>query len=323
MEDLRVKGILSRVEQDCTRVFGSNLVGVYVHGSVAFGCFCWENSDIDLLVVTKEEPGLSEKEALLCALLQLDAQCPEKGLEFSVVLEKYCRDFVYPTPFELHFSNVHKAGLLAGEGDGAEVRSAPYLQAAGGEHRICADAVREYCRGMRGTDKDLAAHFTVLRSAGVVLCGKEIAEVFGEVPREAYLDSIWEDVAGAGDEIAENPVYVVLNLCRVLAFLQEGLVCSKAQGGEWALENLPGNFSGRRVVERAAECYRTGEKFFAGNRLVAGRTNCRPPAEQLSAETEIAETEISTDELRAFAEAMLAQICRARECGKQVVCRDA
>lgn len=40
-------------------------------------------------------------------LLELEKEAPPKGFEMSVVLEKYCGSFVYPTPFELHFSNAH------------------------------------------------------------------------------------------------------------------------------------------------------------------------------------------------------------------------
>ena len=35
---------------------------------------------------------------------------------------------------------------------------------------------------MIGADKDLAAHFTVIRARGRCLCGLPIDEVFGEVP---------------------------------------------------------------------------------------------------------------------------------------------
>ena len=41
------------------------------------------------------------------------------------------------------------------------------------------------------------------------------------------------------NDIAENPVYMTLNLCRVLAYLRDGAVLSKKQGGEWGLAKLP------------------------------------------------------------------------------------
>ena len=42
---------------------------------------------------------------------------------------------------------------------------------------------------MIGTDRDLAAISLLLRR-GIVLYGKEINDVFGEIPSEVYLDSI-------------------------------------------------------------------------------------------------------------------------------------
>jgi streptomycin 3"-adenylyltransferase len=34
-------------------------------------------------------------------------------------------------------------------------------------------------------------------------------------------------------------MYLILNLARVLAFMKDGLVLSKREGGEWGLKNLP------------------------------------------------------------------------------------
>jgi len=131
----------------------------------------------------------------------------------SVVLRRDCRPFIHPMPFELHFSNAHKA------------RAAADLPA--------------YCRDMHGVDPDLAAHVTVLRARGETLFGAEIGAVFGEVPRQAYVDSLLYDIASAEADVTDNPVYVTLNLCRVLAYLAEGAVLSKREGGEWGLTHLP------------------------------------------------------------------------------------
>ena len=80
-----------------------------------------------------------------------------------------------------------------------------------------ANAPQDYIAKMKGTDPDLAAHFTILYHRGKCLYGKEIREVFGEVPKEDYFDSIRKDIAGSLDEIASDPVYFILNLCRVFA----------------------------------------------------------------------------------------------------------
>ena len=45
------------------------------------------------------------------------------------------------------------------------------------------------CGDGHKVDYDLAAHFTVIRRVGIVLCGKPICDVFSDVPVADYLDS--------------------------------------------------------------------------------------------------------------------------------------
>lgn len=223
----RAELILNQIKDSCLHIFGEKLTGIYVHGSLAFGCFHWENSDIDFIIVTKKEPEMQQKEQLIRELLRIDEGCPQKGLEMSVVTEEQTRHFQYPTPFSLHFSNTHK--------------------------QACMENLKGYCERMQGTDEDLAAHFTVIREVGIVLYGKPIPEVFGEVPAAAYLDSIQKDIADAAGEICRDPVYLTLNLCRVLACKKEGKILSKQTGGEWAIQTLPALY--RKTVEAALNRY--------------------------------------------------------------------
>ncbi len=216
--------------------FGDALTGVYLHGSAVMGCFSPEKSDLDLLVVTEGTPSVPAKRRFMEKVVSLNEKAPAKGIEMSVVKREFCENFVFPTPFELHFSPMH---LARWEKDPAE-----------------------YAAHFKGVDPDLAAHFTVLKARGAALCGEEPAKVFGEVPREAYWESIRSDVENAEEELPENPVYLTLNLCRVLAFRREGLVLSKAEGGEWAGKNLPASL--HSFVKRAAEDYRGGAPFAPG-----------------------------------------------------------
>ena len=95
---------------------------------------------------------------------------------------------------------------------------------------------------MNGTDKDLAAHFTIINKRGRCLYGALIEEMFGEVPSRDYMDSIWYDVENAAEEITKYTMYLTLNLARVLAYKEEGLVLSKKEGGEWATRHLPSEY---------------------------------------------------------------------------------
>lgn len=195
------------------QILEDNLVGIYLHGSAAMGCFHAEKSDIDLLVVVKQDIPNNIKRRYMDMVVELNAHAPKKGIELSIVREGVCNPFVYPTPFVLHFSNSHLEWYQTNPSD--------------------------YIAKMNGTDKDLAAHFTIIYHRGKCLCGKEIQDVFEKIRPEYYFDSIWCDVEEAEAEIIKNPMYIILNLCRVLAYGEEALVLSKQEGGKWGLDNVP------------------------------------------------------------------------------------
>lgn len=213
----------------CGEIIGKDqLTGVYLHGSMAMGCFNPEKSDIDLIVVIEGEISDARKMKFMEQVVRLNERAPAKGLELSIVRRKYCRPFVYPTPYELHFSPAHLQWF----------RERP----------------EDYVRNMKGEDKDLAAHFTIINRYGLALYGEAIPAVFGEVPKKDYADSIWYDVENAGADIDGNSVYVILNLCRTAAFMREGLCLSKAEGGQWGLENISWKY--RELILEALASYR-------------------------------------------------------------------
>ena len=61
--------LLCNIKTTYRQILGDNLTGIYIHGSLAFGCFHWDTSDIDFIVVVKEDLALSAKTALITALL--------------------------------------------------------------------------------------------------------------------------------------------------------------------------------------------------------------------------------------------------------------
>ena len=203
------------VEQSET-ILQDNLAGVYLHGSAVMGCFNPRKSDLDFIIVVKKPLTDAVKRTYMEMVVQYNALGPAKGIEMSVVLRDVCKPFVYPTPFELHFSAGHLDWYKRDPDD--------------------------YIRRMNGTDKDLAAHFTIINKRGRCLCGTPIKEVFAEVPSGDYMDSIRFDVEEAEEEITQYPMYLTLNLARVLAYKEEGLVLSKKEGGEWAINNLPAEY---------------------------------------------------------------------------------
>ena len=207
-----IKGFAERTKE----ILQDNLAGIYLHGSAAMGCFHPGKSDIDLIIVAERPLSDSVKRTYMDMVVKYSAMGPAKGIEMSVVLRRVCNPFIYPTPFELHFSVGHLEWYKTNP--------------------------EEYIRRMNGEDKDLAAHFTILNKRGRCLYGAPVSEVFAEVPGSDYMDSIWEDIADAPENITKDPMYLSSNLGRVLAYKEEGLVLSKEEGGAWALRNIPAEY---------------------------------------------------------------------------------
>lgn len=235
-----VQQILDDLVSSYHKILQRNLIGLYLHGSLAMGCFNPYSSDIDFLVIVKEKPTLNEMRKLVDVLLKLSKIGPKKGFEMSVLLEDDAKNFEYPTNFVLHYSEAHKDRYI---------NQSDYI-----------------CGGFG--DPDLAAHIMILRERGVRLIGKPIDEVFQAIPKKYYIESIKNDVETSKEEIINNPIYYVLNLSRVLCFLQDGKICSKKEGGEWANTNLPAKFID--IIQSALNAYSDINNVFEiePNRLV-------------------------------------------------------
>jgi hypothetical protein len=216
-------------------VLGERLVGVYLHGSLAMGCFNPISSDVDILVVVREDLGTSEKSDLGQILLQLSTLSPSNGLEMSILTLQSLTNFQHPCLYELHFSDGNKADYVSG----------------------CIDFLGPKL------DPDLAAHIVITRARGICLYGEPINTVFPLVPDEYYMDSIVKDsdwsyaniMRGPDSGEGRVPAYGVLNFCRVLAFVEQGLITSKLEGGQWGIEQLPGEY--KPIIQEALTEYKT------------------------------------------------------------------
>ncbi len=211
-----VNGVLRALESAFQGAFGPNLVGLYLHGSMAMGSFNPWSSDIDLLAVTGVEPTRQEKLDLAGRVMAIAGDDCHHKIELSVLTAVQAREAHHPIGFVQHYSTTWHERYRLGQAE---------LVLAGGD------------------DEDLAAHVTVLHARGQVLLGAPIAETFGVVPREDYLRAVLYDIGSAREAIHEpsdavsiQPAFTILNLCRTLRYLREGFVGSKREGGEWALK---------------------------------------------------------------------------------------
>lgn len=240
------EALLARIKNDFADILQDRLVGLYVHGSLAWGCFRWEKSDIDLLLVTSGDLPVETKEKLCRVLHEMEPDAPDKGFEMCVLTEKDCKHIVYPTPFILHYSKMHSAAF--------------------------AEDARAYVEHMNGLDPDIVCHIAEARTACKVLLGPGVNRMFGAVSRKDLLDSISRDLSDAPEQLHSNPVYYVLNLCRAMALRQDGVMLSKQDGGAWGIKHMNQIYQG--IIQAAVNAYRNGTDM----------SYDRGPAEDLIAE---------------------------------------
>ena len=217
-----------------TRGLGNQLTGIYLHGSLAMGCFNPRRSDLDLLVLITDPLSLAIKREIIEDLLACSKQ--PSPVEISFVTHAQLFPWRYPTPFELHYS------------EGWRDRYTKGLQS---------DAWQKWNEG-NPVDPDLAAHVTMTRARGVCLAGLPIDAAFPLVPNDDYRASVAADIDESLNAIGENPVYTVLNCSRTAAYLRDGQLFSKAEGGRWALDVLPADFHG--LIAGALIAYAAGSE---------------------------------------------------------------
>jgi hypothetical protein len=210
---LSVEAYLSEVRKRTRSVLTDDLVGVYLHGSAAVHAFVATRSDIDVLVVTRSTVSPQAKSALAAALAETSLPCPGVGLELSVVTAISARTPSNAPAFELHIAT--QEGRVV---DGSD----------------------------HAGDPDLVAHFALTRARGVSLFGPPPSEVFAPVDRARLLRSLADDLDWAVHQGLSS--YAVLNACRALRFMRNSGLCSKLEGGAWAIEEGVGD---PRLIEAA------------------------------------------------------------------------
>ena len=190
------------VDRVATASDGS-LIGGYLHGSSALGGWTPTRSDVDVLIVLRDDtprPVLAFVEA---ALLAQSSACPGTGLESSVVSVQQAANPSDPWPFLIHVQASHGAEPRLVSGDSIE------------------------------GDSDLLMHYAVCRSAGIAVFGPDPIEVFGVVSRATILSYLRDELRWGCTHGTE--AYAVLNACRAHVFASDGALVSKAEGGRIAL----------------------------------------------------------------------------------------
>lgn len=179
-------------------------MAAYVHGSSVLGGFVPGRSDVDLLLVVDTQP-LSRSTAKTLGEVMLEVgECPGSGLEVSAVAAVDASSPASPWPFVVHASSTpgDRKVLVGDEHDG---------------------------------DPDLALHYAVVRQSGWVVYGPPPEEVVGVISPEVVRDSLRSELLWG---LEHAPMaYAVLNAARALRYAADEILCSKLDGGKWAINH--------------------------------------------------------------------------------------
>ncbi|CAM4226892.1 hypothetical protein BAMA_15200 [Bacillus manliponensis] len=224
-----IKDFVFRVLSDIKHIIPNEMIGFYIHGSLAMGGFNPNKSDIDILVVTNKSMTVETKRKL--AQLLLSSSNQPFPIEISFLTKEQLENWAHPCPFDFHYSEFwrerYEEDLLQGTYD--------YLN----------EEIQK--------DSDLAAHITILNDRGICVEGKAIHEAFPVVPRSHYTSSIMGDFQDCLENIEEDPVYCTLNMIRVFYYLKEGVIASKQEAANWGISSFPKEVSD--TVQKAFSCY--------------------------------------------------------------------
>jgi streptomycin 3"-adenylyltransferase len=211
-----------------------NLIGVYLHGSLAMNSYFPPKSDMDFIIVTSKKLNCVLAETLNTAIARYAGTRPTVGcIECSVIILNTAQKVPEPTPYELHYSEMLHERILNG--------TVTY--------------------GTEQFDSDLPAHLMCVKKRGICLYGMAIDDVFGDVSWQSFLASVIYDFNWIVDSenICDSPYYGVLNICRVLQIVAEEnkKYLSKYEGAIWAIEHLPNEYTS--LVQKALEVYTSDE----------------------------------------------------------------
>jgi predicted nucleotidyltransferase len=224
--------LLDRLLREMQSILGARLVGLYLHGSLAYGDFDPQTSDIDFLAVTRD----TVREPDLAALQEMHARLRAGPSAWAQKLEG-----AYLPQDDLRRHDPEHAPL-------------PWLGVDG-----------HFAWERLGSDWIIQRW--ILREKGLSVFGPPLKEmidpVSGDELRGAVRSSLleWWSPPFPSAERFQNAgyrAYAVLTMCRSLYVLEHGRVASKPEAAGWAMETLGKPW--RSLAAEAAQ-WRPGMEF--------------------------------------------------------------
>ena len=100
-----IQSEVTTLQTKLQRLLGKNLLGIYLHGSLALGGFQPGRSDIDVIVVTAQRVDLETKRRCIEPLLRISKKMPSP-LDIRFLVQQDQLPFQQPLPCDLYYSEI-------------------------------------------------------------------------------------------------------------------------------------------------------------------------------------------------------------------------
>lgn len=209
---LEVSELLELVTVQFPKLLGSNLVGIYIYGSLTQAAFDPARSDIDIVVATRRDLDDEQFKRVGDWLSETAAENEwTKRLQMLILAKK---DILTMDARACHYQF---GKLTRGGSDGNPI---PWIN-------ILKSGITLYGPPAKSFVPEITPDMlfeTLVREVGY------LREELIEKP-----DSEWRDVP-------KYRAYAVLTVCRILYSRQKSTIVSKPRAAIWALKNLPGEW---------------------------------------------------------------------------------
>jgi predicted nucleotidyltransferase len=210
---IEVNQVLNLLHSSAKEILGNQFVGMYLYGSLAYGDFNPESSDIDFLFVTTD--SLSEK--TIAELEEMHKRTWATSLKRAGKLEGA---YVPKKLIRKHDPNGEKCPTI-NEGEF-------YLDELGTDWIIQRHVIREYSVALEGPDPKTLIDFVTPEDIRGSVLG---------VVREWWFPML-EDASWLREHDSGYHSFAVITMCRVLHALEHGTIVSKPKAIQWARKKL-------------------------------------------------------------------------------------
>ncbi len=213
-----VRPLIREFRDELLKTLDNNLVGAYLHGSIAFPEFQPRAGDIDFYVVVKR------------------------------ILNKNDRNDLD----HLHGALAHRF-LFGKKLDGFYIPVAQAKRRKSPRGLVYAAHGRLHQGGLDDAWSLHRAHFH--RSAYIALHGPRASKIFPPASWPEIRKELYKQLHYARSIISKDSAWAVLNLCRLIySFVTRTIAVSKMRAAKWGLKNLPSRW--RPLIRSAINAYR-------------------------------------------------------------------